>query len=474
MQSISPRNRAAFSPAEKRVDLGQYTINVMGPLVIGDPAHVDAPESRAAWEKLERDLAQAKALGAEAVSTDVWWGLIEPEDGKFDFAYYDRMAQAVASADLKWVPILSFHQCGGNVGDDCDVPLPKWVGEKYRHLDPAAGADAPFAKSEQGNVNHEAISPWASRYALGEYEQVMRAFQAHFADRRSLISEINISLGPAGELRYPSYNSHDRGTDYPTRGALQSYSQLAMQDFRRFVLSRYGTLENAALAWSSRLESVDDIRPPSDPAAFFERQDQFSPYGKDFFDWYSGSLQEHGKRILSKAIQVFDAPKAPFKGIDLGAKIPGIHWRMTTDRAAELAAGLIQTRNSDGWSSDSKGHGYEAIVDVFKDVNHLKRAPKVVLHFTALEMDDGDGGPAVGSQAKSLVFWVAQEAKAEGVPIKGENALNYTLQNEHAWDNIEDALRRGPYEGITLLRVDDVVESDLGRKKLQELSSEFQ
>jgi hypothetical protein len=34
--------------------------------------------------------------------------------------------------------------------------------------------------------------------------------------------EINVPAGPSGELRYPSYNAHDQGSGYPTRGALQS------------------------------------------------------------------------------------------------------------------------------------------------------------------------------------------------------------------------------------------------------------
>ena len=32
--------------------------------------------------------------------------------------------------DLKWAQVLmSFHECGGNVGDDVHIPLPQWVRE---------------------------------------------------------------------------------------------------------------------------------------------------------------------------------------------------------------------------------------------------------------------------------------------------------------------------------------------------------
>lgn len=33
----------------------------------------------------------------------------------------------VQGAGLEYHPVMSFHQCGGNVGDACNIPLPSWV-----------------------------------------------------------------------------------------------------------------------------------------------------------------------------------------------------------------------------------------------------------------------------------------------------------------------------------------------------------
>lgn len=49
---------------------------------------------------------------------------------------------------------MSFHQCGGNVGDACNVPIPEWV----RSI--ASNHDA-FYKDAEGNVNQEYISLFA-------------------------------------------------------------------------------------------------------------------------------------------------------------------------------------------------------------------------------------------------------------------------------------------------------------------------
>lgn len=40
---------------------------------------------------------------------------------------YDQLIQAITDVGLKLQAVMSFHQCGGNVGDACTIPLPPWV-----------------------------------------------------------------------------------------------------------------------------------------------------------------------------------------------------------------------------------------------------------------------------------------------------------------------------------------------------------
>ena len=59
---------------------------------------------------------------------DVWWGLIERNGPKmYDWAAYKSLFKLVVKIGLKIQAIMSFHQCGGNVGDSVFIPLPKWV-----------------------------------------------------------------------------------------------------------------------------------------------------------------------------------------------------------------------------------------------------------------------------------------------------------------------------------------------------------
>lgn len=465
---------------------GDTTISVMAPLVVGDPTNPEGEGSKAAWAEFDRQLAESKKLGIHSVSTDVWWGLVEAKEGQFNWRYYDKMAEHITQAGLKWTPILSFHQCGGNVGDNnVFVPVPNWVWEKLATK--VAGGDAIAAQyvSEQGHASKEYVSAWATDLVLDNYAGVMREFRSHFANRAGGISEINISLGPAGELRYPSYNSHDKDTGYPTRGALQAYSELARQSFRDFALKKYGGLEGVRQAWKLADLTVDKINPPDNANEFFNHKDHENlQYGRDFFDWYSDSLISHGRKVLGAAVNVFGEQGSPFMGVDIGAKVPGVHWYVgerngdavvLSGRLAELTAGLIRTSQND-WGSDASGRGYRPILSMFQDFQPLRpgMGNRVVPAMTALELPDGQDGAQAQSIPHTLATWVGQEAKRLHVPLNGENALSFTLQDAASWDRMHSLLilptqPNGYYSSLMLLRMGDVVNDPIARAKVSEI-----
>lgn len=432
-------------------------VNVMAPLIIGDPANTNSSYSRAQLQHFKNQLYEIKALGATGVSTDIWWGLVEKQDGQFNWHYYQVLSDLIIQAGLKWVPILSFHQCGGNVGDTCNVPIPNWLWDKYGH-------DA-MSKSEQGNYSREFLSVWSTQTAIGEFYDVMNSFKQNFSHKMENIYEINVSLGPAGELRYPSYNSHDNGTGYPTRGALQAYSNPAVQSFREYIKRKYLNIDTVNFMWGFNLNSFDQVAPPN-PYFFFRQKEQYTNYGKDFYTWYSQSLREHGKRILGAAIDTF----RQFGHIQLGFKVPGVHWRAApgADRMAELNAGLVSTDQD--IFSDQTGHGYNRIIGIVNELKNEKNFHNINFHFTCLEMDNFEGPAHAQSYAKALVFWVAQEAQRQGVRILGENALAGTLYSQRAWDNIADALYFGNYDGVTFLRMGTILSSDLAKANFYRLT----
>ena len=143
-----------------------------------------------------------------AVSVDVWWGSVEADgDDKFDWSYYDIIFNKIREKGLKIVPIMSFHQCGGGPGDDCNILLPRWIWTHFIEYG-LSPADLKF-ESETGNVLEDTIAPWATKNAavIAEYMEFMNEFEERYTGIAGDFDEINISLGPTGELRYPSYNN---------------------------------------------------------------------------------------------------------------------------------------------------------------------------------------------------------------------------------------------------------------------------
>jgi hypothetical protein len=434
------------------------SVNVMAPLEISNEA---------AWDTFQNQLYTAKNMGIDAVSVDVWWGKVEASgDQVFDWTYYDKVVEKLENAALHWVPIISMHQCGGNVGDDCNIPIPNWIWQAYGSVNEN---DLKYL-SEQGNYSTETVSLWADDLVLSEYQELLEAFELQYANKASMIDEVNISMGPAGELRYPSYNSHDTGSGYPTRGAFQAYGPRAVADFQTWSLAKYQDLTGINQAWSLSLTHLNQVAPPSNAEFFINQGDQFNTqYGKDFIRWYHESLVAHGKRMIDMAITALDGALV---NVELGFKIPGIHWKIgetnNSRRSAEMAAGLIPS-DIDLNASDT-AHGYQTILSLVE--SYKTNARSVVLHFTALEMDNQNYSPQY-SLAKDLVFWVAQGAAQKGVVIKGENALAGGVATQTGWNNIENAFRYASYAGMTVLRIGDVTNGGTGQSRYSQFITDF-
>ncbi|MCY6354251.1 family 14 glycosylhydrolase [Clostridium sp. ZS2-4] len=426
-----------------------FTSNVMAPLHVND------------WNEFKNELNMAKDMSVDAVSVDVWWGDVEKDvDNQFDWTYYDSVFKAIKDSGLKIVPIMSFHQCGGNVGDTYTSYLPKWVWSKYHgknYLGKTLDWDDLKYKSELGNASAEYLSLWIDDLIKNEYVDFMNDFENHYSSFANDFLELNISCGASGELRYPSYNSHDAGnkfSGYPNKGYLQCYSNVAQDDFRNSMLEKYNDLQGINKAWGITLTDISEIRPPMDGENFFYSSGRAyldSQYGRDFIEWYNKELVNHGRNMINYAEQAFDNQ---LSNVQLGIKIPGVHWQINNDsypRTAEINAGLVNTD-----FSQSNGYGYNPILKMAKEFNG-----KVTLHFTCLEMSDGNSEPT--SAPKTLVGWVGDAAHNVGLEIKGENGLNGGNDDAWFWNNINDAIDNHYYNGLTILRINDAVYGESNR-----------
>ncbi|WP_050181775.1 family 14 glycosylhydrolase [Domibacillus robiginosus] len=409
-----------IQPAQADVQK-EYKLYVMAPLTeITD------------WEAFEEKLKTMKENGVYALTTDIWWGMVEGEgDNQFDWSYYEKYAQTVEASGLKWVPIMSTHQCGGNVGDDCNYPIPSWLWKKD-------SAENMAFKSESGYVNKEALAPWWKGTAK-QYEEFYRAFAKQFADEEDLIVKIYLSGGPAGELRYPSYQFADNWK-WPERGQLQAYTEGAKKSFQEAMQKKYKNIKKLNAAWGTSYKKWSDIQSPASGDTFFTSGQAYNTaYGQDFMNWYQGALETHMASISKAAHKQFDR----VFDVPIGVKISGVHWKMNDPEmphAAEYSTGY---------------YSYERLLDKVKEAN-------LALTFTCLEMDDANAQAApYYSAPKTLVTQIATLANERGISLNGENALAM-INNEWGFDNSAEMTFNYGFDGFTLLRMNYLFDNVTG------------
>ncbi|KAF6983348.1 hypothetical protein CFC21_001555 [Triticum aestivum] len=353
---------------------------------------------------MARDLAALKSSGVEGIMVDVWWGVVEGEEpGLYNFEGYMKLVEMARDARLKVQAVMSFHQCGGNVGDTVNIPLPRWVVEDMDKDQDLAYTDQCERRSyEYVSFGCDDMPVLDGRTPIQCYTDFMSAFHDHFAAfLGNTIVEVQVGMGPAGELRYPSYPESEGTWEFPGIGAFQCYDKYLLNSLK-MAAEAAGNPDwglggpTDAGGYNSRPDDTD-----------FFRQDGGgwdSEYGQFFMSWYSRMLLEHGDRVLSGAASVFGHEP----GVHLSVKVAGIHWHYDTEsHAPELTAGYYNTRRRDGYLPIARMLGRHG----------------AVLNFTCVEMRDHEQPQDARCMPEGLVRRVASAAREAGVGLAGENAL---------------------------------------------------
>ncbi|KAG5531111.1 hypothetical protein RHGRI_025905 [Rhododendron griersonianum] len=344
-----------------------------------------------------------KSAGVEGVMMDVWWGLVEREaPGEYNWGGYVELMEMAKKHGLKVQAVMSFHQCGGNVGDSCTIPLPKWAVEEI-------DKDPDLAYTDQwGRRNYEYISLGCDtlpvlkgRTPIQCYSDFMRSFRDRFEHLLGdTIVEIQVGMGPAGELRYPSYPEQNGTWKFPGIGAFQCYD--------KYMLSHLKAAAEAAgkPEWGSTgpRDAGHYNNWPEDTNFFRKEGGGWNcPYGEFFLTWYSEMLLSHGERLLSSVKSIFDNT-----GVKISVKIAGIHWHYgTRSHAPELTAGYYNTRFRDG----------------YLPIAQMLARHGAIFNFTCIEMRDHEQPQDAQCAPEKLVRQVALATVEAQVPLAGENAL---------------------------------------------------
>ncbi|KAB1214384.1 Beta-amylase 2, chloroplastic [Morella rubra] len=353
-------------------------------------------------EGLLNQLRILKSVNVDGVMVDCWWGIVEAHAPQvYNWGGYNRLFQIVRELNLKLQVVMSFHECGGNIGDDVHIPLPWWVTEIGR-----SNSDIYFTDRE-GRRNSECLS-WGidkervlkGRTAVEVYFDYMRSFRVEFDEffEDGIISEIEVGLGPCGELRYPSYSAK-HGWRYPGIGEFQCYDKYLMKSLTKAAEARGHSFWSRGPANAGSYNST-----PHETGFFCDGGEYDSYYGRFFLNWYSRVLVDHGDRVLALA-------NLAFEGTCIAVKLSGIHWwYKTASHAAELTAGFYNPVNRDGYSP----------------IAAMLKKHEAALNFTCVELrtlDQHEDFPEALADPEGLVWQVLNAAWDVCIPVASENAL---------------------------------------------------
>nr|XP_016487646.1 PREDICTED: beta-amylase-like [Nicotiana tabacum] len=396
-RAIAPEATKATGPTSSSVPSANYVpVYVMLPLDVISLDNVFRNQ-----DKCEKQFKELRAAGVDGIMVDVWWGIVEANGPRqYDWSAYRSLFQLVQKTGLKIQAIMSFHQCGGNIGDDVFIPIPKWV--------LAIGENNPdvFYTNRAGTRNKECLSLavdnqplFESRTAVQMYSDYMRSFRENMSDflEAGSIVDIEVGLGPAGELRYPSY-TQSQGWKFPGIGEFQCYDKYMRTDFK----------EAATNAGYPQWDLPDDAGTYNDipvKTGFFGPNGTYlTEKGKFFLTWYSSKLLLHGDQILDEANKVFLGCK-----VKLSAKVAGIHWwYKDASHAAELTSGYYNLDNRDG----------------YRPIARMMSRHHGTLNFTCLEMRNSEQPAYAKSGPQELVQQVLSVGWKENIDVAGENALS--------------------------------------------------
>lgn len=362
--------------------------------------------------------------GVEGVAVELWWGLVERDVPLvYDWAAYLELIGLARRFRLKVRAIMAFHQCGSGPGDPLWIPLPLWVLEEM-DKDPDLAYSDRFGKrsKEYISLGCDNVPVLKGRSPIQAYSDFMRSFRDTFRDFLGVVvTEIQVGMGPAGELRYPSCPSEKlmRPNRVPEIGEFQCYDKYMLASLsacaRKVGMEEWG---------SGGPRDVSNLSHNPEESSFFRSDGSWNTaYGQFFLEWYSGMLLLHGERLCMVAEAIF-----LHTGLKISAKVAGIHWHYyTCSHPSELTAGYYNTLTRDG---------YLPIARILSKYG-------MTLCCTCFDMQDVEEHSNLKSSPEGYLRQLVHAARMFNLSLSGENSvarlddmsLNQVIRSSRLYSN---------------------------------------
>lgn len=186
----------------------------------------------------DQSIENAKKAGVTSLQSYFYWSELEKEKGKWDFSTYDVLVEKIKKHNLKWVPFCILGP--GYV-------TPKWFQES---------SESVFYKCLEHNRETGNQSIWNP--SLPKYvERFLAEISSHFQDKSIFESIILGIAGNWGEAIFPA-GGYWYG-NFHTHNGFWAGDKYAKENFVKYLLQKYQTLEKLNFAWDANLSDIKEI-----------------------------------------------------------------------------------------------------------------------------------------------------------------------------------------------------------------------
>lgn len=388
------------------------------------------------YERLDKDVELMKAAGLNVVRMgESSWGLWEPREGHFEFAWMDRIVDRMHRAGIKVVMGTPTYS------------VPAWLYRKHPEIlvTRLGGARASYGMRQNMDITHPAYLFYA--------ERVIRRILDHYKNHPAVIG----------------WQVDNETTSYGTAGPN------VQAGFADHLKKKFGTVEELNRAWGlnywgQRLGGWDEL-PPRDgilnPGWKLEWERNQHRLATDFLAWQARIVGEYKRPDqfvthnfvggVRTDVDQFDIAQGldlvgtnPYHPWDVGPDaVDGQAWSLSGDLARSLLKGrnyLITETNAQtiGWDSKTQFPPYDGQLRL-NLYSHLASGANMVAywHWHSLHYGQETYWKGVLShdlepnRAYAEVSRTAQELKALGPRLvnlkkKNEVALLYSVDSYHA------------------------------------------
>lgn len=183
----------------RRFQQGRFMLYGRPFLIVGGELHNSGSSTPSA---IQRSLDAAVEVGVNTVLAPVAWELIEPEEGRFDFAIVDALTSAARDRGLHVIPLWF-----GTWKNGMSTYTPQWVKQDPRRFPRIQTA---------GGVAIEAISPFSQSAREADaraFAALMRHFSEHDDGETVLMVQVENEVGVLGQARDHSPLATERWGD---------------------------------------------------------------------------------------------------------------------------------------------------------------------------------------------------------------------------------------------------------------------